>query len=197
MSCRSTEEPTEDDSPNVHLLLIRYGLVAVFLAAAVEADVVPVLTGVLAHLGFVEVAPALACATAGALTGDCAWYFAGRFYSERVKASGIYQRAGPMAERLASQLGDWQIPASHVIYGSRVATMVLFGIRALSVSKFVLVDGLGCLFLTTVLFTIGFLFSANAEQVISIMKRMEFFLLIAACCSFLFLYFMRRARQSA
>ena len=181
----------------MHEILIRYGLVAVFLAAAVEADVVPVLTGVLAHLGFVEVAPAIACATAGALTGDCVWYFAGRFYSRRVKATGMYQRAGPMAERLTARLGNWQIPASHVIYGSRVATMVLSGIRTLSVSRFVLIDGLGCLFLTTCLFTIGFLFSANAEQVISNMKRMEFFLLIAACCSFLFLYFMRRARQSA
>jgi len=187
----------EDGWTNVHEILIRYGLVAVFLAAAVEADVVPVLTGVLAHLGFVEVAPAIACATAGALTGDCVWYFAGRFYSRRVKASGMYQRAGPMAERLTARLGNWQIPASHVIYGSRVATMVLSGIRTLSVSRFVLIDGLGCLFLTTCLFTIGFLFSANAEQVISNMKRMEFFLLIAACCSFLFLYFMRRARQSA
>ena len=180
----------------VQWFLIHYGLLAVFVAAAIEADIVPVLTGVLAHLGFVEAVPAVLCATAGALTGDCLWYFAGRYYSEEVKASSVYRKAGPTAERLMARFGDWQIPASHLIYGSRIATMVLSGIRTLSLPRFVLIDGLGCICLTTFLFTIGFFFSANAEEVITNMKRVELFLLIAALFSFLFFYVMRRVRQS-
>jgi membrane protein DedA with SNARE-associated domain len=181
----------------VQWYLIHYGLLAVFLAAAIEADIVPVLTGVLAHLGFVEVTPAILCATAGALSGDCVWYFAGRFYSDQVKASSTYRKAGPLAERLTARFGDWQIPASHLIYGSRIATMVLSGIRGLSLPRFVFIDGLGCICLTTFLFTMGFLFSSNAEQIITDMKRVELFLLIAAVFSVLFFYLMRRVRQSA
>lgn len=168
-----------------------------FLAAAIEADIVPVITGVLAHLGFVEATPAILVAIAGALTGDCVWYLAGRFYSDEVKATSLYRKAGPLAEKLTAKFGDWQIPASHLIYGSRVATMVFSGIRDLSVPRFVLIDGLGCICLTAFLFTLGFLFSANAELIINDMKRVELFLLIAALFSALFVYLMRRARQSA
>ena len=63
----------------MQLFLIKYGLLAVFLAAAVEADVVPVMAGVLAHFGYVNSGLAITCAGAGALTGDCVWFLVGRY----------------------------------------------------------------------------------------------------------------------
>ena len=44
----------------VELILIKYGLVAVFVAAMLEADVIPVLAGVAAHRGYFN--PALGIA---------------------------------------------------------------------------------------------------------------------------------------
>lgn len=110
----------------MELFLINYGLLAVFLAAAVEADVVPILTGALVRLGYLKVTPALLCVAIGAFSGDCVWFWAGRNYSTQVQASSIYRRMGAKVERLTAWLSVWQIPASHVIYGTRVATMVLW-----------------------------------------------------------------------
>jgi membrane protein DedA with SNARE-associated domain len=179
---------------NVQLFLIKYGLLAVFLAAAFEADVVPVLTGVLAHFGYMDVGLALVCATAGALTGDCVWFLAGRYYENQIQASRFYRKAGPLAERLTSRLGDWQIPASHVIYGTRVATMIFSGTRGLPLARFALVDGLGCFCFTTLFFALGFWFSARSELIIGSVKRIELFLLAAVVLFVLTFYFTKKIR---
>jgi len=167
----------------MQLFLINYGLLAVFLAAALEADVVPILTGALAHLGYMKASLALVCAAMGALTGDCIWFLAGRNYSTRIEASCIYSHAAPMVERLTAWLGLWQIPASHVLYGTRVGTMVLFGVRRIPFSSFAVVDSCACFVLTSVLFALGFWLSATSAQLIGQMKRIEFFLLLLVIVS--------------
>ena len=163
----------------MQLFLIKYGLLAIFLAAVVEADVVPVLAGALAHLGYVNAVLAVMFLTSGALAGDCLWFFAGRHYSNRIQSKRIYLRMGPAAERLTSRIGLWQIPASHLIYGTRVATMILFGIRRLRISRFVVTDGFACLAISTTLFALGFGLSASTTQIIGHVKRIELFMLCA------------------
>lgn len=162
----------------MELLLIKYGALAVFLAAMIEADVVPVLTGVVAHFGYVRVGPAVLAATAGAFAGDYLWFCAGVYYSQTIRKSRFYRRAGQVPERLIRRLGLWQIPASHLIYGTRVSTMIFWGVQRTSTLKFALVDGSGCFVLTVVLFTLGFGFSGSASMVIGRVKQVEVLLLI-------------------
>jgi len=176
----------------MQLFLIKYGLLAVFLAAALEADVVPILTGALAHLGYMKASVALVCAATGALTGDAIWFLAGWNYSTRVQASRIYTRMAPMVEALTGWLGLWQIPASHVIYGTRVATMVVFGVRRISRPIFAAIDGSACFVLTSVLFALGFgLSAASSAQLIGHVKRIEFFLLLLVIGSAVTFHFIR------
>jgi membrane protein DedA with SNARE-associated domain len=166
---------------DMQVFLIKYGLLAVFLAAALEADVVPILTGALAHLGYIKAGAALICASSGAITGDVIWFLAGWNYSSGIQASSIYTRTAPTVEALTGWLGLWQIPASHVIYGTRIATMVLFGVRRIPKSMFTVIDGSACFVLTTVLFALGFgLSAAGSAQLIGHVKRIEFFLLLLA-----------------
>jgi len=172
-------DPSSRGGHFLQLFLIKYGLLAIFLAAVVEADVVPVLAGALAHLGYVNAILALMVLTSGALAGDCLWFFAGRHYSNRIQSKRIYLRMGPAVERLTSRIGLWQIPASHLIYGTRVATMILFGIRRLRVSRFVVTDGFACLAVSTTLFALGFGLSASTTQIIGHVKRIELFMLCA------------------
>jgi membrane protein DedA with SNARE-associated domain len=181
----------------VQLFLIHYGLLAVFLAAAIEADVVPIMTGVLAHFGYLNVELAILCATGGALFGDCAWFLAGRYYSRQIKASRIYRKAGPLAEKLTSRLGDWQIPSSHIIYGTRIATMIFSGTRKLSGFRFALIDGPGCLFFTSLFFALGYWFSASSELIMGSVKRIELFLLVVLVLTSLYFYFTGRVRRQA
>lgn len=166
-----------------------------FLAALVEADVVPVLTGVVAHLGYVDPGFAILAASAGAFTGDCVWFLAGRCYSKRIQATGLYRRLGLTAENLIQKLGIWGIPASHMIYGTRVATMIVWGVQRFSTVKFALVDAFGCVGFTTLLFMLGFGFSASASHIIEGVKRVELLMLGALTVTVLFFHLISRAAR--
>ncbi|PWT92337.1 MAG: hypothetical protein C5B55_06630 [Blastocatellia bacterium] len=158
--------------------LTKFGLIAVFISALLEADVVPVLTGVIAHLGYFGFVKAIMAASAGAFGGDCLWFWIGRGRSEWIRSTRFYARTKKVTQNLNQQLGVWQIPASHIVYGTRIATMLFAGIEKVSFIKFALVDLLGCAFFTTSLAGLGFLFSDSASLIIGHVKRVELFLLL-------------------
>jgi membrane protein DedA with SNARE-associated domain len=171
-------------------ILIKYGLIAVFVAAMVEADVIPVLAGVAAHHGYFNPVLAIAAASFGALTGDCIWFYIGRH--NLIRKSEVLQRIRAKAEVLFQRVGHWQIPASHVIYGTRVATMTFLGARGSQARSFVLVDGVSCLALTTLLFCLGFALSASVSMVLVNVRRIELVLLVAVALVGLTLHLLGR-----
>jgi len=174
----------------VELTLIKYGLVAVFVAAMLEADVIPVLAGVAAHRGYFNPLMAIAAASLGALVGDCVWFYLGRYKLN--KNSKLLLRIRSKAELLFRRVGHWQIPASHVVYGTRIATMTFLGARGSAVGRFVLLDGVSCLTLTTLLFYLGFALSASVSAILVNVRRVELALLVAVVLCGLILHLLQR-----
>ena len=164
-------------------LLIRYGLAAVFIGGALEGDITFTLTGVLVHLGVLHLPLAIAVGTLGALTGDCAWYWLGRSGSSRIHDSRVYRRVEPVAARLASRFGEWEIVVARFIYGARTASNVFWGTRKLSFARFVAIDLLASLTWTSLLVTLGRLLSNSATLVIGEIRRIELWLLGALILS--------------
>ena len=175
----------------MELLLIKYGLVAVFLAAMLEADVIPVLAGVAAHHGYFDPVVVVATASLGALAGDCVWFYVGR--SNAIRNSKLIQPLRSKGETLFHRVGNWQIPASHVVYGTRIATMTFLGARGSAIGRFVLVDGVSCLALTTLLFALGFALSASISLVLVNVRRVEIVLLACVACFVIYLLRPRHA----
>lgn len=176
----------------MELLLIKYGLVAVFLAAMFEADVIPVLAGVVAHRGYFDPVFAVATASFGALTGDCVWFYIGR--TNTIRNSKLMRRLRSKGETLFRRVGNWQIPASHVVYGTRVATMTFLGARGSAIGRFVLVDGVSCLALTTLLFALGFALSASVSLVLVNVRLVEIVLLV--CVALFGVIYLLRPRNA-
>lgn len=174
----------------MELLLIKYGLLAVFVASMFEADVVPVLAGVAAHRGYFNPALGIIAASAGALGGDCLWFYVGRY--KVIQNSKVFLRIRPKAEILFRRVGNWQIPASHVVYGTRVATMILLGARGSSLARFALIDGTSCLVLITLLFSLGFVLSASASVVLVKVRHIEVVLLVTVVLCGLIFYLLQK-----
>ena len=170
--------------------MIKYGLVAVFVAAMVEADVIPVLAGVAAHRGYFNPLAAITLASFGALAGDCLWFYIGR--TGLIRNSKLMQRFRSKAEILFRRVGHWQIPASHVVYGTRVATMTFLGTRGSPFSRFVLIDAASCLTLTTLLFSLGYALSASVSLILLDVKRIEFALLAAVALTGFLIHLLHR-----
>src|SRR5215510_7064400 len=100
--------------------LTNYGLIAVFISSMLEADVVPVLAGVVARLGYIGFVQSISVAAAGAFAGDCIWYAIGYERSNWIRSKDFYSRTSKVVRNLNRRFGVLQIPASHVIYGTRI-----------------------------------------------------------------------------
>lgn len=161
-------------------LIARFGLVVIFLGACLEGDLVLVLAGVTAHMGLVDLPLALGAGAAGCLTGDVLLFGVGRSRSAAIQQSRLYRAVGPAVERVAARLGYWQILASRAMYGTRVATMLFWGVRRSAVKKFLLTDAVGCAAWAGLLGMVGFAASNGATTILGEVRRAELWLLGAA-----------------
>ena len=162
---------------NLEQLIIQYGLVAVFVGAAIEGDLTLILAGVAAHLGYFPFPLALAAGTAGGFVGDLAWYGLGRFRGPRFRAGRLYQRVGPRIDALARRLGAAELVASRFVYGTKAASMVFWGLHGMSLPRFLLVDGIGCVLGTLVFTALGYAVSGSATVLLGRARRLQLWLL--------------------
>jgi membrane protein DedA with SNARE-associated domain len=159
--------------------LSQYGLLALFLLAAVEGDVSLLVAGVLTHLGVLSLPGAILAGAAGNLVGDIVWFILGRTYRERIRSSRLYSAVGGRIERLAGKLGPWQLLAARVVYGTRNASMVFWGQLHLAWARFLLIDAIGCLLVATGFTLLGSLMGHGTTALAGEVKRIEHWLLIA------------------
>jgi membrane protein DedA with SNARE-associated domain len=125
-------------------ILTKYGLLALFVLAAVEGDVTLILADVVTHLGIFKLLPAICVGTVGAFACDCIWYWVGRCRSTSIRRSWLYRRVGDGAEQLAQRFGIWEIIAARFVYGTRIASSLFWGIQPLRFVRFAALDLIGC-----------------------------------------------------
>lgn len=172
---------------NLQQLLIEHGFAAVLIGSAVEGDFTMVFAGVVANLGYFSFPVAVGFAALGAFIGDSIWYLLGRAHTTRFRGAKFYQKVGPHVEKAAQKLGLWQIVASRFVYGTRVATMLFWGLHGLGFLRFALFDALGCLLSATVFVGLGYLIGNGADVILHQVKRFELVLMGAAAVTILVL----------
>lgn len=148
-----------------------------FFGSMIEADAMPVTSGAVAHLGYFGLAGVMAASVGGMFAGDCVFYWLGRGFGDRIEKTGFYQKHLPKAERFIGKFGVWQILAARVIYGTRNATMVFWGIKKLNFAKFAVIDFLGCLVWGTLLSSLGYFLSLSVKSIVGDIKQFELGLL--------------------
>ena len=162
---------------NFEHLILRYGLAAVFVGAAVEGDLTLILAGVAAHLGYFSFPTALAASVLGGFLGDLAWYCLGRVRGPQFRAGRLYRRVGHRIEVLARRLGAAELIASRFVYGTNAASMVFWGLNGMSLPRFLLVDAIGCVLGSLVFTGLGYAVSGSATVLLGRVRRVERWLL--------------------
>lgn len=158
-------------------LLIQFGPLAILLGAAVEGDATLIMAGVVAHLGLVGLPTAVAAGCGGGFLGDCLWYALGRTAGPRIRRAAFYARVGPVVERLATRFGPAEIVLARFIYGTRIASMVFWGMRGVSFTRFAALDLVGCAAWSCTLVPLGFLLSGTATVLLGEVEAAERWLL--------------------
>jgi len=160
--------------------LVRHALVAVFAGAMFEGDLSMVMAGVVAHLGYVSLPLAIQAACLGAFAGDLGWYALGRAGASTARESVLYRHAAPLIERLATRLGEAEIVLARFVYGTRIASMIFWGVRGLPLVRFAAFDFLGCALAAALLAFLGYGLSESALAVFGRVQRVERWLAAAA-----------------
>ena len=71
----------------------------------------------------------------------------------------------------------WELLAARLVFGARIASAIFWGVRGLSVGRFVSIDLIGCLAWASAMTSLGWLLSHSAMLLIGEVKRIEIWLL--------------------
>ncbi len=187
---------------SMEALLLSFGLIMVFLGTAVEGDVTMMLAGVTAHLGLFRLAEAVAVGALGGFAGDVFYYGLGRWHSSTIRSTQLYRRAEPVIGRFTARFGPLEIIVARFIYGTRVASMVFWGVQRLPLWRFALIDAVGCALWAAALGGLGFTLSGSAVLLVGRVRRVRVWLLgaLLGCAALVLLYraiLRRRAAKRA
>jgi len=181
----------------VEHFLVRHGLVAVVLGAMFEGDLTMITAGVVAHMGYLRLAPAIEAACLGAFLGDLIWYGVGRARARHVRETRLFRRAAPLIDRLVARLGTGEIVISRFVWGTRIATMFFWGVHGLGLARFALIDVAGCALGATAFGLLGYALSESAITVFGRIRRFERWVVVVVLLGAAILFGLRTLARRA
>jgi len=154
-------------------LLVRYGGIAVLVGAALEGDASVILAGVVAHMGLLDIRYVMVMAFLGGVLGDWLWFAIGRLGGAAVRGRPRFARVMGLIQRIAARVGVWEIVVARFVYGTRLASMVFWGMHGLPFPRFVVVDAIGCALWAVAFVGVGYGLSGSAAALVGRVRRSE------------------------
>jgi membrane protein DedA with SNARE-associated domain len=149
----------------LHLLIERYGLIAVFVGCLAEGESAATLAGFFAHQGLFAPATAFATVFSGAFLGDSAAYLVGgRTIGfkrlEKLRASPNFIHAAEFVRRNPAKA----ILLMRYIYGLRTVGGIAAGVP---LGRFLALNGLSSLIWTAIFCGVGCAFGLTLQTVVA------------------------------
>lgn len=163
----------------VFLLIQQYGYAFVFLFTLLEGETVVALAGFAAYQGYLNLWYVIAIAIVGAVIGDQAYFYFGRykgkqFLAARPKYAERLTRIHLTIERHQNLI----IFASRFMYGFRTIIPIAIGTTNVKGTKFLFLNVLGAVVWGIFFGLSGYLFGNALEQFIGHVRRAEKFIII-------------------
>lgn len=160
-------------------VLSQYGYVALFIGAFFEGEVIVVVAGVLASLGYLSIWPVLGVAIVATFVGDQTFFLIGR------KKGKVFIGKRPALARRVAQVHDMLHSHQNKIlfgfrflYGLRIPTLIALGTSEISRKKFFVFNLFNSIVWTIVFVLGGYFFGDVFEKVlheIGVYERHFFF----------------------
>ncbi len=150
----------------IHLLVERYGLIAVFLGCLAEGESAAILGGFFAHQHIFVTWHAFVAAFLGAFLGDTLFFLAGRRFADHPWVVRLRARPGfSHAYDLVRQYPTLYVLGNRYVYGFRLVGGVAAGLSGIALPKFVILNALSALVWAAVFTGVGYIFGLGAEQI--------------------------------
>ncbi len=138
-------------------ILVKFGLLIVFLNVLIEQGGLPLpaiptlmTAAALANGSYFRLSEIVAAGTLASLIADIAWYWGGKRYGRRVLGLLCKITISPdscvrQAQSLFVRIGPWSLLFSKIVPGFSNINVALAGVAGVSLTRFVLLDGMGAL----------------------------------------------------
>jgi membrane protein DedA with SNARE-associated domain len=151
----------------IHVLIAKYGLLAVFLGCIAEGESAAILGGFFAHQRVFIPWQVFSAAFAGAYLGDAALFFLGRRYSGNSFVLRMREKPGfSHAHRFITSHPNTFVFFNRYAYGMRIIGGVTAGLSGIPVSRFLLLNAISALIWVTLFGSIGYLGGMGAEKLL-------------------------------
>jgi membrane protein DedA with SNARE-associated domain len=119
-------------------LVLRYGVIAIFLGAGIEGEPFVLAGGVLAHRHWLPIPEALAASILGAVAIDQFWFHLSRYFRDNRLVQSVMKRpAFSRSLQLIERHPVWFVLLFRFAYGLRAVAPVAIGTSRISVRLFV------------------------------------------------------------
>ncbi len=184
----------------IHLLLERYGLIAVFVGCIAEGESIAIIAGFFAHQHVFGAWQAFAAIFLGAFLGDAGFFLAGRYFADRPFVQKLRDKPGfARATRLVREHPAPYVILNRYVYGFRTIGGVAAGLSGIPLPIFLALNAVSSLIWATLFGGIGYVFGVGAEQLIgnALLKHEKLLIglaigLAAACAAAIAAYWLRR-----
>ena len=151
----------------VHLLIEKYGLIAVFLGCVAEGESAAIIAGFFSHQRVFVPWQAFVAVFAGAFGGDTMFFLFGRRFSDHHFVQRMREKPGfDRAFRLVNEHPVIYVLVNRYIYGFRLVGGVAAGLSGIRLPLFLVLNALSALVWTALFGGIGYIFGIGAERII-------------------------------
>ncbi|MDQ6437738.1 DedA family protein [Mesorhizobium sp. LHD-90] len=167
-------------SDTIHLLVERYGLIAVFIGCLAEGETAAILGGFFAHQAVFVPWQAFLATFLGAFGGDTFFFLMGRRFADhrivrRLRAKPGFSHAHEFLQRHPNLF----VFCNRFIYGMRLFGGVAAGLSEIPFGRFVVINALSSLVWASLFGGLGYFFGLGAETLLGETIRKHHRLLIA------------------
>ena len=161
-------------SLSISLLVARYGYVAVAVGAFLEGETVLLAAGFAAHRGLLDLELVMLIAGLAGTLGDQFYFALGRRYGASLlrrfpRLAGKLPRIKALLDRYHTGL----IPAIRFMVGLRTAGPLLIGWAGVNAWRFALLNMLGAAIWAVLFTSLGYVFGAALERLLTNVKDIE------------------------
>jgi membrane protein DedA with SNARE-associated domain len=164
----------------IHILIEKYGLIAVFAGCIFEGETAAILAGFFAHQAVFVPWQAVAAVFLGAFTGDVLAFMTGRHFAEHAFVRWISKKPGfDRAYALLNAHPDLFVLSNRFIYGMRAAGGVVAGLSGIATGRFLALNAISATAWTLLFSGLGYVFGLGAETMLGEALQKHHRLLIA------------------
>lgn len=164
-------------------LIQQYGYYIVFLGTLLEGETVVALAGFAAYQGHLRLDVVIPVAVTGAVIGDQAFFYFGRFKGRNILAN--HPEWHPRVDKIHHWLHrhqNWLIFGSRFLYGFRAITPIVLGTSKVSALRFFVLNVLGAITWACIFAFGGYLFGETIERFLGNMKKFEGIIIVSIIC---------------